>query len=72
MAMPTPSWRKVAASGIGTPWSSTAGAPCSPWTQEQDLSTRTSCPVTCSHSSVAGTVPWREAAPRATAWVSSA
>ena len=48
------------------------GAPYSPWTQEEDLSTRTSYPMAYSHFSVAGTVPWREAAPRATAWVSSA
>ena len=72
MAMFTPSWRKVVASGMGTPWSSTAGAPCSPCTEEQDLSTRTSCPVIRSHYSVAGTVSWSAAAPRATAWVSSA
>ena len=72
MGTSTPSWRKVVASGMGTPRSSTAGVPCSPWTQEQDLSTRMSCPVTRSHSSVAGTVSWSAAAPRATAWVSSA
>ena len=38
----TPSWRKVAASGMGTPRSRLAGAPCSSWTQGQDLSKRTS------------------------------
>ena len=54
MGMSTPSWRKVVASGMGTPRSSTAGAPRSPWTQEQDLSTRTPCPVIRSHCSVVG------------------
>ena len=29
MAMSKPSWRKVVANGMGTPLSSTAGAPCS-------------------------------------------
>ena len=48
-------------------WGCPEGVPCSPWTQEQDLSTRTSWPVTCSHSSIVGTVPCREAAPSATA-----
>ena len=54
-ATSTPSWLKVSANGIGTPRSRTAGAPCSPCTQEHDLSTRTSWPVTHSHASVVGT-----------------
>ena len=37
LATSTLSWRKVDGSGIGTPRSSTTGAPCSPWTQEQEL-----------------------------------
>ena len=71
MATSTPSWRKVAAIGIGTPRSRSAGAPCSPWTQEQDLSMRMSWSVTCSHYSVAGIVHCMQAAPKATASVSS-
>ena len=63
MATSTPSWWKVAANKIRTPRPRTAGAPYSPWTQVQDLSTWTSWPVTCSHSSILGTVPCKEAAP---------
>ena len=55
--------------GSGHPRAGPLGRPIR---YEKDLSTRTSWPVTCSHSSVVGTVPCREAAPRATAWVSSA
>ena len=67
MVKSTPSSQKVVASAMVTPRSSTAKAPHSPWTQEQDLSVRTSCPVVRSHYSVAGTVSWSAAAPRATA-----
>ena len=58
-----PSWWKRSATGRAGPRSS-AGAPSSPCIQEQDLSTRTLCPVTRNHSSVAKVLVCNAAAPR--------
>ena len=57
MATSTPSWQKVSASRIGTHRSSTAGAPCSPCTQEHDLSRRTSLDIPPSWGPLPGCRP---------------